>query len=131
VASYRKEIIINVAPQVAWTAICDLGSVHRLFPGVLTASHVDGDARVVTFANGMTVRERIIDRDDDAMRFVYAAVEGGITTHHNASWQLFAAENGATRFVWISDFVPDEAAPPVRELVDAGSAVMKKVLESR
>lgn len=130
-ASIRIETVINAPPAVVWRAICDLGAVHRLFPGVLTASHLDGDTRVVTFANGVTVRERIIDRDDEAMRLVYAAVQGGVTTHHNASWQLFPAENGATRFVWISDFVPDEATTVVRQLVDAGTAAMKKVLETR
>jgi hypothetical protein len=56
-------------------------------------------------------------------------VEGGVTTHHNASWQLFAAGEGKTRFVWISDFLPDEVAPTVQELVDAGTAALKRVLE--
>jgi hypothetical protein len=128
-ASIHKEIIIRAQPSKVWAAICDLPNVHRLFAGVLTASRVEPGARLVTFANGAVVRELIINQDDDAMRFVYAAVEGGITTHHNASWQLFDDQDGGTRFVWISDFLPDESRDVFQSLVDAGCVAMKRSLE--
>jgi uncharacterized protein YndB with AHSA1/START domain len=130
-ASINKQVIIAVERSEIWAALTDLGQVHRFFPGVLSDARLDGDGRVVTFVNGMEVREIIIDRNDAAMRLVYAAVEGGVTTHHNASWQLFEAGEGRTRFVWISDFLPDEVAPEVRELVEAGTAAFKRVMEFR
>ena len=66
-ASFSKEIVIQASPEDVWAAICDVGTVHqRLTPGVLVASHLDGDARVVTFASGAVVRELIVDLDHEA-----------------------------------------------------------------
>lgn len=128
-ASIHKETIIRARPAIVWAAIRDLANVHNLFPGVLTASRVEPGARIVTFANGAVVRELIIDQDDNAMRFVYAVVEGGTTTHHSASWQLFDHPEDSTRFVWISDFLPNESRDGIQTLVDKGSEAMKRVLE--
>jgi hypothetical protein len=130
-ASIYKEFRVNAAPAAIWKTICDFGNVQKnMVPTVLRASRADGDrARVVTFANGMEVRELVVDLDHDARRFVYAAVEGGVTTHHNASWQLFDDGSGGTRFVWISDFLPDSANTAFQGLVDQGADEMKRTLE--
>ncbi len=131
-ASFSKEIVIQVHPEEVWAAIRDVGAVHqRLTPGVLTDARLDGDARVVTFASGAVVRELIVDLDDHARRFVYAVVGGGRTTHHNASWQVFALGENMSRLVWITDFLPDEVAPIIQQLVEQGIAEMKQTLETR
>jgi carbon monoxide dehydrogenase subunit G len=131
-ALIHKEFMVDASPAAVWEAICDVGAVHkRLVPGVLSDARIDGDARVVTFANGMKVREVIVALDDSIRRFVYAAVEGGLTTHHNASWQIFDDGHGGTRFVWISDFLPNDAAAPIQQLVDKGAEAMKKTLEAK
>jgi hypothetical protein len=39
-------------------------------PGLLLDSRLDGDARIVTFANGFAVREVLVDLDDSARRVV-------------------------------------------------------------
>jgi Polyketide cyclase / dehydrase and lipid transport len=76
-ASIRKDIPIEADPDHVWAAVRDVGAVHeRLGPGFLTDSRLDGEARVVTFANGMVVRELIVNIDDQARRFVWAAVGG-------------------------------------------------------
>ncbi len=57
-ASIRKELRLNVPADVVWDAVRDVGAVHkRLCPGVLTDTRLEKDARIVTFANGMTSRE--------------------------------------------------------------------------
>lgn len=128
-ASIRREFLIDARPEDVWAAVRDVGAVHqRLVPGVLTDSHLDGDARVVTFANGMVVRELIVDLDDKARRFAYAAV-GGMLRHHNASWQVFAEGEGRSRFVWITDMLPNEAVGQISALIDEGCRVMKQTLE--
>ena len=112
-ATIHAELLIDVAPADAWQAIRDVGAVYtRLVPGILTDAMFDGDTRVVTFANGMVLTERIVTRDDSARRLVFSAT-GGRTTHHNASLQAFATDNGRTRLVWITDLLPDDA-PRVR-----------------
>jgi len=83
-ASIQKKIRINAAPDKVWAAIRDIGNTHKLFAGVVTQTRLEEGARVVTFANGMEVRELIVDIDDKAKRFAYSAV-GGRASHHNAS----------------------------------------------
>lgn len=130
-ASFSKEIVIQVSPEEVWAAIRDVGAVQqRLTPGVLVDSYLDGDARVVTFASGTVARELIVDLDDQARRFVYAVVQGGRTMHHNASWQVFALGEKLSRLVWITDFLPDEVAPIIQQLVEQGAAEMKQTLEA-
>jgi carbon monoxide dehydrogenase subunit G len=128
-ASIQREILINAEPAVVWEAVRDVGSVHkRLVPGVLVDAVLDGDARVVTFANGLVVRELIVDIDDDERRFAYAVVDGPFT-HHNASMHVAAGANGCTRLTWITDLLPNELVPAIGDLIEEGAAAMQRTLE--
>lgn len=128
-ASIHKEIAIRARPEDVWAAVRDVGAVHeRLVPGLLVDARLEGSTRVATWANGMVVRELIVDIDDDARRFVYAAV-GGRATHHNASMQVFA-DDGGSRLVWITDLLPNDLAGFVTGLVEQGAAVIKQTMEA-
>lgn len=128
-ASIIREISVGKAPDEVWRSVRDVGHAHRLFAGVLTDCRLEDGARVVTFANGMVLRELILDVDDDHRRVAYAAV-GGRTTHHNASLQVFEGGPGRSRIVWITDFLPAEMAPMIGGLVEAGAAAMARQLEA-
>ncbi|MBI5251761.1 MAG: SRPBCC family protein [Desulfomonile tiedjei] len=128
-ASIRKEILIEALPETVWKAIRDVGAVHlRLAPGFVIDTRLDEDARIVTFANGMVVRELLVDIDDEARRFAYAVV-GWLAKHHNASMQVFSEGEGRTRLVWITDLLPNELAGSIGALVEQGAEVMKQTLE--
>ncbi len=130
-ASIHKEMLIKARPEDVWAAIRDVGAVHqRLAPGFVIDTRLDGDARIVTFANGAVVRERFVDIDDQARRFAYAAV-GGRTTHHNASMQVFAEGLERSWLVWITDLLPNEVAATINELVEQGARTMKQALEAQ
>jgi len=128
-ASIHKEIQIDARPEDVWDAVRDVGNIHqRLCPGFLTDCHMDGpDARIVTFFNGMSVKELIVDVDDRTRRVAWTAV-GGRLTHHNASMQIVADGDGATA-VWIADLLPNEMAGAISGMIDQGLAAMKKQLE--
>ena len=129
-ATIRKEVLVRASPDTAWSAVRDVGEVHRrLCPGVLVDCRLEGDARIVTFANGLVARELIVDIDDEARRFSWAAV-GGRLTHHNASMQVFSDGSGGTRLVWIADLLPDALLPDIRGLMEMGCAALKKTLEA-
>ena len=129
-ASIRKEIVVGAPVEDVWAAIRDVGAPHRrLAPGFLVDTRLEGDARVVTFANGLVVRERIVDVDDAARRLCWAVVGSPRLTHHNASLQVFAEGGGRSRVVWIADLLPDEIAGDIRGLIEQGMAVMKQTLE--
>jgi carbon monoxide dehydrogenase subunit G len=51
-ASIHCEARLAAPADEVWEALRDVGNVHRLFPGVLVESHLEGDVRVVTFASG-------------------------------------------------------------------------------
>ncbi|MGO8801138.1 MAG: SRPBCC family protein [Roseiarcus sp.] len=128
-ASIRKEFRIEARPEDVWAAARDVGAVHtRLAPGFVVDARLEGDARVVTFANGIVARELIVDIDDEARRLVWAVV-GGRMTHHNASLQIFADGANATRAVWIADLLPNELAAAIGGMVEQGAAAIKRALE--
>jgi hypothetical protein len=85
--------------------------------------------RIVTFFNGNSVREVLVDRDDDARRLAWTIVDPPYT-HHNGSAQVFDDCNDRTRFVWITDLLPNELRARTLELMEHGSGVIKKTLES-
>jgi carbon monoxide dehydrogenase subunit G len=128
-ASIRREIEIAVKVETAWEALRDVGAVHtRLARGFVTDVKMDGGDRLVTFADGSTVRERIVDVDDAARRVVWSAV-GTAMTHHNASAQV-TDDGGCTRFVWVADLLPDAVAPHIAAMIDAGLVAIRQTLES-
>ena len=127
-ASIQKETIIDASPDQVWDALRDFGALHtRLAPGFVTDTKLDGDARIVTFANGMEGREILVDCDDAKRRLVYAIVSERIR-QHSASAQVFAENDGRTRFVWISDVLPNEIAPYMDAQMDQGIKAMQKAL---
>jgi len=131
-ASIHTEIVIEVPPEHVWAAVRDVGAVHQLLtPGILVDTHLEGDERVITFARGAVVRELIVTLDDEARRLAYAVIEGSKrTTYHHASIQVFAGNEGGSRLVWITDFLPHEQAVSIAAIIERGAEIMKQTLES-
>ena len=118
--SLYRDIVVEAPLAEVWNALSDLGNAAGLFPGILIASEMRSDhERLVTFSNGLAVTEHILGVDDEHHRVAYSAASENFE-HHSASMQLSDAGNGGTRFVWITDYLPDEAASFVEPLVDAG-----------
>ena len=120
---------IALPADAAWAALREVGRAHELFAPVLTAAALDGEVRTVTFANGMTVRERIVARDEQRRRLCYAVLDD-VFEHHSASMQLVPVDGSHCRFVWISDFLPDDRADMVGPLVEQGAHALRANLEA-
>lgn len=130
-ATIIEEVVIDARPDDVWAALRDFGAVHeRLVPGFVVECRPEGgDSRVITFFNGAVAREVLVGVDDDARRLAYSVVEGPLgSTHHNASAQVFPEGDGRTRFVWITDVLPDAVGPVVREMMVRGIGVMQQTL---
>jgi len=131
-ATIRKQIPIGMKTAEAWDVLRDYGALHdRLVPGFVTDTRLDGEDRVVTFANGSLARERLVTMDDDRRRLVYTVVESPLGfTHHQASVELVEGveEAGDCWLVWTADVLPEDVAPVVDEMMDAGAAVMARTL---
>jgi carbon monoxide dehydrogenase subunit G len=129
-ASIRREVNVAVSAEAAWDAVRDVGALHtRLVKGFVTDCRLEGDARVVTFANGMQARELIVDLDESQRRLVWSAV-GGRLSHHNASVQVFDEGAGRCRLVWIADLLPHQLKPAIEAMVDEGAKAIQRTLES-
>lgn len=148
-ASVYREAAIAAPPDDVWAALADFGAVHqRLAPGFVVACTVDdqggdgGDsdggasdggaapeARTVTFANGAVAREVLVGADAEHRRLAYSVVEGPLgADHHNASAQVLAEPDGTSRFVWVTDVLPDGLAGTIGQMMDHGLAVMVETL---
>jgi len=128
-ASLRKEIHIDTPPANAWEALRDVGALHtRLVPGFVTDTRMDGNARIVTFGNGMVAREEIVGIDEARRRLAWAIVDAPFRHYSGVAW-VEPDINGGTRFVWTADLLPDELAGQVDEMMTAGIGVVKQTLE--
>jgi hypothetical protein len=76
-ATIRSELKTRAPADEVWSAVRDIGALHtRLVPGFVVDTRLEPGARIVTFINGVTLREPIVTLDDEARRLVWAA-EGG------------------------------------------------------
>ena len=127
-ATVIREVFIEVPSNVVWDAVADVGALHtRLVPGFVVDTRVEGEVRVVTFGNGLVVREPIVSVDAARHRLAWTA-EGGALAHYNASLEL-KDEHGGTRVVWTADLLPHARATQVSGMQEQGLSVMKQTLE--
>jgi hypothetical protein len=129
-ASIRKEIMTRAKADQVWAVLRDIGALHtRLVPGFVVDTRLEPGARIVTFGNGMVVREPIVDVNDETRRVVWSA-ENDRLTHYNASAQVFVDDDGRTKVVWIADLLPNDASGFVAQMMEEGMTAMKKTLDA-
>jgi hypothetical protein len=127
-ASIHKDIPIDAHPDDVWAAVRDFGNLHtRLAPGFVTDAKLDGDARIVTFANGTVARELLVDCDDARRRLVYA-INNERVSHYSASVQVLAEGAARSRLIWIVDVLPNAMAPYIDSQMDLGALAVQKTL---
>jgi len=127
-ASIHKDIPIDASPADVWAAVRDFGAVHqRLAPGFVLDARLEGDARIVTFANGTVARELLVDCDEARRRLVYAVISERVK-HYSASVQVLADGDARARLVWIVDVLPNEIAPYIGGQMDQAALAMEKTL---
>jgi carbon monoxide dehydrogenase subunit G len=132
-ASIHKDIPIDADPDDVWDALRDFGALHtRLVPGFVVDARLEGDVRIVTFANGNVAREQLVDCDDERRRLVYA-IAGERVKHYSASAQVTTDQATAdgktrTRLIWIVDVLPHEIALYISGQMDQGALAMQKAL---
>ena len=127
-AAIYIEVEIEATADAVWAVVGDwadgpVGMAH----GHVLGSHAEGDVRVVTFADGTVVREKLVARDDDTRRIVYSLIE---TEHDNAVMHIVPTGSGSCRFVWSRDVLPDEAAGHLRMAMAEAVPIIKHTLES-
>jgi hypothetical protein len=111
-ASVIREFVVEAPAEMVWAIIGDFANGPMLTsPGFYSDSRMEApDVRAMTFAaDGTVVRERLVARDEQARRIVWAWIDDGVE-HDNGSMQVFADGENHSRVVWIHDTLPDELA---------------------
>jgi Polyketide cyclase / dehydrase and lipid transport len=130
-ASIHKDIFIDATPDDVWDAVRDFGALHtRLVPGFVLDTKLDGDARIVSFANGTSARELLVDSDDARKRLVYAVITERVK-QHSASVQVIPDGDNRSRLLWIVDVLPHEIASYIDAQMDQAAIAMQKKLGRR
>src|SRR6201998_99736 len=123
-ASIHRDIPIDTR-----AAVRDFGAVHRrLAPVFVLDARLDDEARIVSFANGSTARELLVDCDDTRRRLVYGVASERVK-HYNASVQVIADGEARARLIWIVDLLPNEIAPYIAGQMDHAALAMQKALD--
>ena len=127
-ATLRETLRLRAPAAAVWDAVRDVGELHRrLVPGFVTEARLEQGARVITFVNGITVREEIVSVDDGSRRLAYAIPRGRFL-HYQGTVDV--EEDGAgSRLVWTVDLLPDEAADGIRAMMHQGADVMRATLD--
>jgi hypothetical protein len=126
--SIHKDIPLDAHPDAVWAAVRDFGAVHRrLAPGFVLDTQLDGEARIVTFANGTVARELLVDCDDARRRLVYAVTSERVK-QHSASVQVLPDGDRRSRLIWIVDVLPHEIARYIDAQMDQAALAMQKAL---
>ena len=129
-ASIHKDIPIDAPAHDVWDAVRDFGAPHtRLVPGFVLDTELDGEARIVSFANGTVARELLVDCDDTRRRLVYAVISERMK-QHSASVQVIAEGEASCRLIWIVDLLPHEIAPTIDGQMDPAALAMRKAFRT-
>jgi hypothetical protein len=131
-ASVILDIPIAVPADAAWAVIGDWANgPARMAPGWVTDVRIEGEHRVVTFANGAVFRERLISIDQTARRLVYAITGDAVNPdHHNAAMQIRPDGSASCRLHWVQDVLPDALAARLETGMTASANIIKSTLES-
>jgi hypothetical protein len=69
--------------------------------------------------------KRLVTLDDERRQLVCTIVDGPYS-HHNGSAQIIRERDNRTRFVWITDVLPDEHAASLDPLMERGITIIKE-----
>ncbi|MGJ4965900.1 SRPBCC family protein [Bradyrhizobium sp. HKCCYLRH3061] len=127
-ASIQKDIPIAAPAAAVWDAVRDFGAVHtRVARGFVTDTRLDGDVRIVSFANGSVTREQLVDCNDQRRRLVYA-IKNERISQHSASFQIIPDGEERCRVIWTTDVLPNEIAPYIEQQMELGARAMQDTL---
>ncbi|MEU0935256.1 SRPBCC family protein [Embleya sp. NPDC005971] len=130
----HEERIVEADADDVWAIVGEFetGPV-RMAPGFVVESRLEEPGiRFVTFANGTTARERLIEVDPEERSFTYAVIGGSATpTHDRATMRVRPATTGHCTFSWTRDVQPDTLAESMRQAMAHGADLIKSTMEDR
>ncbi len=123
----RRQLRIARPADDVWALVGDPTTIHQWFPGIVDAK-VDGSARIITTASGISMPEEIITNDSIQRRFQYR-LTAGIVRNHLATIDAFDLGDGTSLVAYATDCEPDAMALMIRGATGNALAALKRLLE--
>ena len=95
------------SPDAIWAVVGDFYGIASWMPGI-DSLEADGDDRVISMM-GMSIRERLVRRDESNRSISYSIVDGAPVESHEATITVHAADSGS-RVTWDVTATPDDMA---------------------
>lgn len=112
-SDFGVDIEVAVPAERAWALVGDPCGVPRWYPLYETCV-LEGTTRTLTRADGATLVEDILTRDDDAMTYSYAVTGGLPLAEHHASFTVVPTGAGC-RVEWRTHAVHEDASIDMEE----------------
>jgi protein-tyrosine phosphatase len=99
-----ESIVIPAAPDAVWAIGGDVGNIADWVPAI-EKSHLEGDIRHATFAEGGgDATERIVERDDATRSYVYEYLTGPLPLEFYQSRFAVKEHAEGAEVVWDAEF---------------------------
>lgn len=116
-ADFGVDIDVAVPAETAWALVGDPCGVPRWYPLYETCV-LEGNTRTLSRADGATLVEELLTRDDAAMTYSYAVTAGLPLAEHHASFTVVPTDSGC-RVEWRTHAVHEDPSIDMAErLVD-------------
>ena len=126
-ADATAEITINATPDAVWAVVRDFHGLKTWQPGI-DAVVSEGDDRVLSML-GMSIRERLVDLNEDAKSVSYSIVDGAPVESHRATITVHDSD-GRARVTWDVSATPDEMAGLMQGVYQQGLGSLKEYVEA-
>lgn len=102
----KAEIDVDSSPDQVWAVVGDFGGIGKWMPGIESCT-VEGEDRTLSML-GMSIVERLYDRDDDARSITYGIVGGDLSVaEHRATIAVEPSPGGGSHVTWAVTVEPD------------------------
>jgi carbon monoxide dehydrogenase subunit G len=127
-ASGTTETTIDRDPAAVWEIVRDFGGLAAWMPGVETCE-MDGNDRVLSLM-GISIRERLVSRDDDKRVLTYSISESPLNLeHHEATIRVNEAPSGS-QVTYDVDVSPDQVLDMLVQTYGQALAALKEKAEA-
>jgi carbon monoxide dehydrogenase subunit G len=103
----KASVSIDRTPDEIWPLVADFGGIGEWMPGI-DSCRVDGEDRILE-TMGMTITERLVEKDDTARALTYSIIDGAPVERHEAVITV-SPEGEGSIVTWDVDALPDEMA---------------------
>ena len=121
------ELAMNATPDAVWELVGDFYGIGGWMPGIETCE-ADGDDRLIGMM-GMTIREHLVNLDEDAKALTYSITDGAPVESHEATITVHDADGGS-RVTWDVTATPDDMAALMQGLYQQALEALKTKVET-